>query len=43
MKVIVLRLKREFQGDNLLAAISCLIISITIFFVMAVLNRQVLL
>ena len=43
MKVIVLRLRKEFQGENLLAAISCLIIAITIFFVMGVLNRQILL
>nr|WP_299385853.1 hypothetical protein [Allomuricauda sp.] len=44
MKAIILNLKKEFaMPDNRTAAISCLIISITVFFIMAVLNREVLL
>ncbi|WP_265242823.1 hypothetical protein [Muriicola sp. Z0-33] len=43
MKAITLAIKKEFRGENLLAAISCLIISITIFFIMGVINRGVLL
>ncbi|GMN07502.1 hypothetical protein MTsPCn5_28910 [Croceitalea sp. MTPC5] len=41
MKTIVLKLKKEFTPTNRLAAISCLIISITIYFIMAVLGREI--
>ncbi|WP_298999933.1 hypothetical protein ACOKFD_08070 [Flagellimonas sp. S174] len=44
MKVLILRAKKEFSiSDNRVAAISCLIISITVFFIMAVLGRETLL
>ncbi|WP_262886146.1 hypothetical protein [Poritiphilus flavus] len=36
MKNLLKAFKNEFQGDNLLAAISCLILSITIYFIMGV-------
>ena len=41
MKVLVLKLKKEFTPSNRLAAISCLVISITIYFIMAVLSREI--
>ncbi|WP_255695521.1 hypothetical protein [Flagellimonas sp. CMM7] len=44
MKAILNNIKKEFSTpDNLNAAISCLIISITVFFIMAVLGRNTLL
>ncbi|MGD1945342.1 MAG: hypothetical protein ACFB0A_03485 [Croceivirga sp.] len=41
MKVLVLKLRKEFTPTNRLAAISCLIISVTIYFIMTVLSREV--
>ncbi|WP_279305970.1 hypothetical protein [Flagellimonas aquimarina] len=44
MKTILNNIKKEFSiPDNLTAAISCLIISITVFFIMAVIGRETLL
>ncbi|WP_283777896.1 hypothetical protein [Flagellimonas spongiicola] len=44
MKTIAYNLKKEFASpQNRTAAISCLVISLTVFFIMAVLNREVLL
>ncbi|WP_262709900.1 hypothetical protein [Flagellimonas onchidii] len=44
MKTLVNNLKKEFSiPDNLTAAICCLILSISIFFIMGVLNRGMLL
>ncbi|WP_420400615.1 hypothetical protein [Flagellimonas sp.] len=44
MKAILHNIKKEFSiPENLTAGISCLIIAITVFFIMAVLNREVLL
>ncbi|MEM9649329.1 MAG: hypothetical protein AAF969_12675 [Bacteroidota bacterium] len=44
MKAIIYNLKKEFSiPNNLTAAICCLILSITIFFIMGVINRQILL
>ncbi|MEM8847330.1 MAG: hypothetical protein AAGD17_09545 [Bacteroidota bacterium] len=44
MKVLILRAKKEFSvQDNRIAAISCLIISITVFFIMSILGREILL
>ncbi|WP_255674256.1 MULTISPECIES: hypothetical protein [unclassified Flagellimonas] len=43
MKILIKSIKKEFTPDNMTAAISCLIISVTIFFIMAVLNRETLL
>ncbi|MEM9077669.1 MAG: hypothetical protein AAGC43_11540 [Bacteroidota bacterium] len=44
MKVLLLRAKKEFSiEDNRIAAVSCLIISITVFFIMSVLGREILL
>nr|WP_299340122.1 hypothetical protein [Allomuricauda sp.] len=44
MKTLVLRVKKEFSiNDNRIAAISCFIISITVFFIMSVLGRDTLL
>ncbi|WP_411031248.1 hypothetical protein [Spongiimicrobium sp. 3-5] len=39
MKTVILGFKKEFSKDNLVAAITCLILSISIFFIMGVLNR----
>ncbi|WP_298928768.1 hypothetical protein [uncultured Allomuricauda sp.] len=43
MKTLVNNIKKEFTPDNLTAAISCLIISVTVFFIMAVIGRDTLL
>ncbi|WP_420320116.1 hypothetical protein [Flagellimonas sp.] len=44
MKTIVLNIKKEFSiPANVTAAIICLILSISIFFIMGVINREVLL
>lgn len=39
MKTILGNIKREFTKENIIAAISCLIISITVFFIMQVMKR----
>lgn len=39
MKILVLNIKKEFTKDNLIAAISCLVLSISIFFIMKVMGR----
>ncbi|AWX43744.1 hypothetical protein HME9304_00735 [Flagellimonas maritima] len=43
MKILLKNIKKEFTPDNMTAAISCLIISITIYFILAVINREILL
>ncbi|MGX1929720.1 hypothetical protein [Flagellimonas sp. 2504JD4-2] len=44
MKTIVYNLKKEFSiPANVTAAICCLILSVSIFFIMGVMNREVLL
>ncbi|WP_298791253.1 hypothetical protein [uncultured Allomuricauda sp.] len=44
MKTIVYNLKKEFAvPSNVTAAICCLILSISIFFIMGVINRDMLL
>ena len=42
MKTIVHLVKSEFRGTNLMAAVSCLILSLVIFFIMSVMTREVL-
>ena len=39
MKVLLFNVKKEFTKDNLIAAVSCLILSISIFFIMKVMGR----
>ena len=39
MKTMIRKVKAEFDRDNTLAAISCLVLSITIFFIMKVLGN----
>ncbi|WP_262420350.1 hypothetical protein [Flagellimonas meishanensis] len=41
MKVLLKTLQKELTPDNMTAAISCLIISITVFFIMSVLGRDI--
>ncbi|WP_255512506.1 hypothetical protein [Flagellimonas sp. S3867] len=44
MKTIAYNLKKEFSiPSNVTAAICCFILSVTIFFIMGVINREVLL
>ncbi len=44
MKVLLHRIKKEFSvHENQIAALSCFVISITVFFIMAVLGRETLL
>ena len=39
MKILLVNIKREFTKENLIAAISCLVLSICIFFIMKVMGR----
>lgn len=39
MKILLFNVKKEFTKDNLIAAVSCLILSISIFFIMKVMGR----
>ncbi|MGB5554554.1 MAG: hypothetical protein WBM83_07840 [Flavobacteriaceae bacterium] len=41
MKVLILRFKNRLEKEDTIAAISCLIIALTIFFVQKVLNREI--
>ncbi|WP_262885616.1 hypothetical protein [Flagellimonas ochracea] len=41
MKVLVQKLKKEFTPENRLAAISCLVLSITVYFIMAIMERNI--
>ncbi|WP_280950983.1 hypothetical protein [Flagellimonas pacifica] len=44
MKTIVYNIRKEFSiPENVTAAVCCLILSIAIFFIMGVINREVLL
>ncbi len=39
MKTLLLSIKKELTPENIIAAISCLIVSITIFIIMHVMMR----
>lgn len=41
MKAIYARLKNRFEFKEILAGISCLIISLTVFFIIKILNREI--
>lgn len=42
MKTVLLSLKKEFNRENLMAITSCLIISITIYCIMKIMNYNAL-
>ncbi len=39
MKTLLFTVKKEFTKDNLIAAVSCLILSTSIFFIMKVIGQ----
>lgn len=41
MKVIYVKLKNRLEREDTMAAISCLVISLMVFFIIKVLNREI--
>jgi len=39
MKILLVNIKKELTKENLIAAISCLVLSVCIFFIMKVMGR----